>query len=79
MWVLVNGSAGNEKASQPAFFVQTKQDAFEMHFCIEKLNQFNEYEYTWFMMPFKSDFVSMLQSYGRLPFTTIEESLKVAH
>lgn len=48
-----------------------------MHFCTYKQAN-GHYESTWYRMPFKPDIVRMLKTYGRLPFSTIEESLRVA-
>ena len=47
-----------------------------MHFCTQDFNDHNEIESNWYCMTFRQDLLDLIEQYGRLPYTEMEESLQ---
>lgn len=74
---LISGSACNVRGQSAVFITEHGNHVFDLDFCIKRVNKDNEIEQCWYQMRFNADFMRMLREYGRLPITSIRESLEI--
>ena len=63
--------------NQQAFFFKKEEYGYCMHFTTKSTSDDNNLEnQKWYMLPFKSDFCSILEKHGRLPTSNLNTKLK---
>lgn len=75
MEVLIDGSAECIRAQQAFFFLE-KAAGFDIHFCSWTQNEDSTYNTSWCDMDVRDDLLRILRTYQRMPFTSIEATLK---
>ena len=64
--------------SMPAFFIKEEEHGgLSIHFTVKRTINESNVRYNWVRMPFKPDFMSIIQRYSRLPITRVEEALEL--
>ena len=74
---LIMGTSHNIRGQTAVFFTNRGIGTFDMDFCITRLNKEGLYEQCWYKMRFNDDFVRILSEYGRLPISSITESMEI--